>query len=206
MKPCAQCGAVCTDDSVFCTVCGASLTPLSPDGFTDPAAGAGQSPVSPQGTAPQAPVYPPQPPVPAAGAGQSPVSPQGAAPQAPVYSPQPPASPSPYGQAYPPTSGMPGYGQPPAYPGTPGYGQPPYPYGQIPRKRMAPTVLGIIGIVFGILLPLVTYCCSIPGLVMANQDIRRGLPNQAGRILNIIALAVALANSVFSIFYNSLWF
>lgn len=102
------------------------------------------------------------------------------------------------------------YGQQPPYPGAPGYGQPPYPPysypNQTPRKRSAPTVLGIIGIVFGLLLPLVTYCCSIPGLVMANQDIRQGMPNQSARTLNIIALVIAVANSFFSIFLNYVLF
>ena len=221
MKPCAQCGAVCTDDAVFCTVCGASLTPLSPGSSPAPVAGTVPPTVPPpQGAVPQPPAYPSQPPqgaisqapaypsqpnAPAVGTTPPPVQPpQGAVPPPPAYPSQPTVQPPSYGQAYPPATGTTGYGQPSSYTGAPSYGQPPYPYAQVPRKRTAPTVLGIIGIVFGILLPLVTYCCSIPGLVMANQDIRRGLPNQTGRILNIIALAVALANSVFSIFYNSL--
>ena len=60
-------------------------------------------------------------------------------------------------------------------------------------------MLGIVGIVFAILLPLVTYCCSIPGLVMASKDIQRGLPSQSARVLNLIALALAVANSFLGI-------
>lgn len=90
--------------------------------------------------------------------------------------------------------------------------QPPYasnsPYPQTPppeypnpqdQKRTAPLVLGIIGVIFAILLPLVTYCCSIPGLVMANQDIRNSLPNQSARVLNIVALVIAEVNSLLTI-------
>lgn len=89
----------------------------------------------------------------------------------------------------------------------------PYP-GQVPpslnfpfppvqrRKSAAPTVLGVIGIVFALLLPVVTYACSIPGLVMANREIRSGLPGRAARNLNIAALAVAVVNSILGIALN----
>lgn len=60
-------------------------------------------------------------------------------------------------------------------------------------------VLGIIGIIFALLLPIVTYCCSIPGLVMANRDVRLGLPNQGARILNIIAIVIAAINSLLGV-------
>ena len=104
---------------------------------------------------------------------------------------QPNPTPSPYAQPPVQPNNAP-YGQAPA-PGYPGY-----PYPQQP-KRNAPLVLGIVGIVFAILLPLVTYCCSIPGLVMASKDIQRGLPSQSARVLNIIALALAVANSFLGI-------
>ena len=51
--------------------------------------------------------------------------------------------------------------------------------------------LGIIGIIFGILFPLVTYCTSIPGLVIATQR-----PDKKGLILNIIAVIIAAINSI----------
>lgn len=116
-------------------------------------------------------------------ASQQPVPPSNQAPG------QPPFYPPPYNQPIPP------YNQPP-YPPVPGPG-----YGM--QKRTAPLVLGIIGIVFGVLLPLVTYACSIPGLVMANKDIKMGLDNQSGRVLNIIAIVIAAVNSIMGILQYS---
>lgn len=175
MKTCSNCGTVCPEDAAFCPNCGAalSLQPTAPE--------------------PAAPVAPAQPPAPAA------------APTQPVSPPmQPTTPPSPYAQ--PPAQPNPApspYTQPPMQPNSAPYGQPSapgypdYPYQQ--PKRNAPLVLGIVGIVFAILLPLVTYCCSIPGLVMASKDIQRGLPSQSARVLNIIALALAVANSFLGI-------
>lgn len=79
-----------------------------------------------------------------------------------------------------------------------------YPNGSVyiqtkePRKapHKAPLVLGIIGILFALILPIITYGCSIPGLIMANSDIRDGLTHKhTYRILNIVALALAALNS-----------
>ena len=72
-----------------------------------------------------------------------------------------------------------------------------------PRKRTAPLVLGIIGIVFAILLPLVTYCCSIPGLVMASRDINLGAQGRGYQALNIIALVIAVINSILGVILNN---
>lgn len=83
--------------------------------------------------------------------------------------------------------------QPPAYTPYPSYPN------TAPQKRSAPLVLGIIGIIFALLLPIVTYCCSIPGLVMANKDIAMGANNQAARILNIVAIIIAAINSFFGV-------
>ena len=59
--------------------------------------------------------------------------------------------------------------------------------------------LGIIGIVFGILFPAVTYSCSIPGLVLTVKKSRKGYRTAASFVLNIIAIAVAFANSTLAV-------
>ena len=218
MKPCTQCGAVCPDDAICCPTCGASF--LAADSQEAAQAAAPQtpvpsssSPVPPSPSQPASPQSPLQPPYP-----QSPVQPsypqtppqqpyvqapgQPSYPHTPGQSPYPQApgrSPYPYNPTQEPYSRMPG--QPP-YPQTPG--QPPYPQAPYFQKRTAPLVLGIIGIIFALFIPLVTYACSIPGLVMANQDIRRGLPNQNARILNIVALSVAVFVHFLSILFNLL--
>jgi len=84
------------------------------------------------------------------------------------------------------------------------YPQPnPPPYSIYPPQaapRTAPMILGIIGIIFALLLPFVTYACSIPGLVMANTDIRRGLTNKTHmKILNIVAISLAACNSLLGV-------
>lgn len=124
------------------------------------------------------------------------------------------AAPHNAGPAYPgagsPYQGQAPYGQvppqtPPSY-----YGQnrvPPYippqqqyyPQAPVPfrTKSSAPVVLGVLGIIFSILLPIVTYPCSIVGLVIAYKDHKYGIPDTtSGMVLNIIALAIAFLNSV----------
>lgn len=64
-------------------------------------------------------------------------------------------------------------------------------------KSPAPIILGIIGIIFAILLPIVTYPCSIVGIVLAA---RNRPTNVAGIVLNVIALLIALANSILAAF------
>lgn len=190
MKPCSNCGSVCPDDAVFCPNCGASLSEDIQQAST-----ASESPVQTPPTEPSQPTNPippvsaeqPQPPVPPAPA----AAPE--QPRPPVTGYTPPAQPP---QPAQPSYGQPPYGQQPY--GQQPYSQPGYPYPQ-GEKRTAPLVLGIIGIVFAILFPLVTYCCSIPGLVMANQDVQRGLPNQNARVLNIVALVLAVINSFLGI-------
>lgn len=187
MKTCSNCGAVCPENAVFCPDCGVVLS-----------ADAAPS------TASSAPVQPTTSPNPTMSPVTPPISPYA------QQSMQPTGAPSPYAQPPVQTNPVPSPYTPPAPPyaqqnGTP-YGQTPvpgYPYQQH-QKRNAPLVLGIVGIVFAILLPLVTYCCSIPGLVMVNQDVQRGLPNQSARVLNIIALCLAVANSIFGILWRLL--
>lgn len=198
MKSCSNCGAVCPEDAVFCPDCGASLTLQT----------AAPASTAPSAT-PAAPAQPVAPPAPAAAPTQ-PVTPPAQPNPAPSPYAQPPVQPNPAPSPYtqPPVQPNPApspYAQPPVQPHNAPYGQAPapgypgYPYPQQQPKRNAPLVLGIVGIVFAILLPLVTYCCSIPGLVMASKDIQRGLPSQSARVLNIIALALAVVNSVLGI-------
>ena len=67
------------------------------------------------------------------------------------------------------------------------------------KHSVSSLVLGIIGVVFSVILPVVTYACSIPGLVIAVRDKKRAIKAQPGVILNIVALAVALINSLFAV-------
>lgn len=56
----------------------------------------------------------------------------------------------------------------------------------------APMVLGIIGIVFALCLPIVTLTCSIIGLVLANNELNEGKTvKTTARTLNIIAVSIA---------------
>jgi len=57
------------------------------------------------------------------------------------------------------------------------------------------TILGIIGIAFAFIFPLVTYCTSIPGWCMANSH-----PDQKGKTLNVVAVTLATIHIVFWIF------
>lgn len=60
-------------------------------------------------------------------------------------------------------------------------------------------VLGIVGTVFAFCIPAVTYGCSIPGLVRGLK--KRHIKNcTAGITLNIVALTIAVFNSLVGIF------
>lgn len=59
-------------------------------------------------------------------------------------------------------------------------------------------VLMIIGAVFALLLPIVTYPCSAISLVMSIVK-RRSHKTTYAIVINIIALVVALANSVLGV-------
>lgn len=67
------------------------------------------------------------------------------------------------------------------------------------KHSVTSLVLGIVGVVFSLIMPLVTYACSIPGLVIAIRDRKRALKWKPGMILNIVALAIALINSLFAV-------
>ena len=88
--------------------------------------------------------------------------------------------------------GQPGFPQNPGYP-PPGVPQPFFK----PKTNRAPLVLGIVGAVFALLFPLVTYCTAIPGLAIHLSERSKGRPVLvAALVLNIVALAVAAVNSI----------
>lgn len=60
-------------------------------------------------------------------------------------------------------------------------------------------VLGIIGLVFSIMLPMVTYSCAIPGLLIGLKKNKKGYNSSAGVILSVIAIAFAGINSALGI-------
>ena len=62
------------------------------------------------------------------------------------------------------------------------------------KVHVASLVLSIIGLVFSILFPLVTYPCSIVGLVMAVKK-RPTNKTTAAFVMCIIGLVIALINS-----------
>lgn len=67
------------------------------------------------------------------------------------------------------------------------------------KNSVSSLVLGIIGVVFSVLIPVVTYACSIPGLIIAIRDQKKAVRAKPGMVLNIVALAVALINSLFAV-------
>lgn len=69
------------------------------------------------------------------------------------------------------------------------------------RKKLCVSslVLGIVGLVFSVIVPVVSYACAIPGLVIGLKRRRRNYNSTAGVALSIIALSLALLNSVFGV-------
>lgn len=68
------------------------------------------------------------------------------------------------------------------------------------NKQSIPSlVLGIVGVVFALIFPIVTYACSIPGLIIALKDRKRAYKANPGIVLNIVALSIALINSLFAV-------
>ena len=69
------------------------------------------------------------------------------------------------------------------------------------RKKLCVSslVLGIVGVVFSLFVPLAAYACAIPGLITGIKKSRREYRASAGIILNIIALSLALINSVLGV-------
>lgn len=60
-------------------------------------------------------------------------------------------------------------------------------------------VLGIVGIVFSLICPAVSYGCSVPGLIITAEKKKSGFRTAAALVLNIVALACAFSNSVVAV-------
>ena len=60
-------------------------------------------------------------------------------------------------------------------------------------------VLGIVGLVFSVFVPIVSYACAVPGLVIGIKRQKKNYNSSAGVPLNIVALAIALINSALGI-------
>lgn len=69
------------------------------------------------------------------------------------------------------------------------------------RKKLCVSslVLGIVGLIFSFILPVVSYGCAIPGLVIGLKRRKRNYSSSAGISLSIVALSLALINSVFGV-------
>lgn len=69
------------------------------------------------------------------------------------------------------------------------------------RKKLCVSslVLGIVGLVFSLFIPAAAYACSVPGLIAGVKKHRRNYSASAGIVLNIIALSIALINSVLGV-------
>ena len=60
-------------------------------------------------------------------------------------------------------------------------------------------VLGIVGLVFSVFVPIDSYACAVPGLVIGIKRQKKNYNSSAGVTLNIVALAIALINSALGI-------
>ncbi len=60
-------------------------------------------------------------------------------------------------------------------------------------------VLGIVGIVMSFIAPVAAYACAVPGLVSGIKKSHKNYSSSAGIVLNIIALSLALVNSVLGV-------
>lgn len=69
------------------------------------------------------------------------------------------------------------------------------------RKKLCVSslVLGIVGLIFSFIIPVVTYACAIPGLVIGIKKRKKNYSSSAGISLSIVALSLALINSVFGV-------
>lgn len=76
-----------------------------------------------------------------------------------------------------------------------------YPTAAKPKRLLCKSslVLGIVGTVFAPIMPLVTYSCSITGLVLGLNKKRKQYNATPGIILNIVALSLALINSLIGV-------
>ena len=69
------------------------------------------------------------------------------------------------------------------------------------RKKLCVSslVLGIVGLIFSFIIPVVSYACAIPGLVIGIKKRKKNYSSSAGISLSIVALSLALINSVFGV-------
>lgn len=69
------------------------------------------------------------------------------------------------------------------------------------RKKLCVSslVLGIVGLIFSFIIPVVSYACAIPGLVIGIKRRKKNYSSSAGISLSIVALSLALINSVFGV-------
>ena len=69
------------------------------------------------------------------------------------------------------------------------------------RKKLCVSslVLGIVGLIFSFIVPIVSYACAIPGLVIGIKKRKKNYSSSAGISLSIVALSLALINSVFGV-------
>lgn len=69
------------------------------------------------------------------------------------------------------------------------------------RKKLCKSslVLGIVGVSFAPIMPAVSYACSVPGLVIALNKRRKQYNAIPGITLNIVALSLALINSLIGV-------
>lgn len=60
-------------------------------------------------------------------------------------------------------------------------------------------VLSIVGLVFSFFLPVVSYACAIPGLIIGVKKRKKNYSSSAGISISIVALSIALINSVLGV-------
>ena len=60
-------------------------------------------------------------------------------------------------------------------------------------------VLSIVGLFFSFFLPVVSYACAIPGLIIGIKKRRKNYSSSAGISISIVALSIALINSVLGV-------
>lgn len=69
------------------------------------------------------------------------------------------------------------------------------------RKKLCVSslVLGIVGLIFSFILPIVSYGCAIPGLIIGVKRSKKNYSSSAGITLSIVAVSLALINSVLGV-------
>jgi hypothetical protein len=102
-----------------------------------------------------------------------------------------------------------GYGQVPPQ----GYGQmPPQGYGQAPEPKksaglsIASMVLGIVALVFGCCVPVVTYICAIVGVILGAVALAKHAGGKGMAIAGLVCSIVALIPAIYiTVVGASIW-